>query len=133
MLAACLVPARAAQLQINGNSPYMCAAVQASKTANGTPVIAYSCSGAPDDQWNYIKGQFQGIGSANGAATCLDVKGQGTTAGTLVDLSACNGQLNQQWIVFPGEDKGLPSSTLIIGVQSGLCLDSSGGPSVGGG
>jgi len=55
---------------------------------------------------------------------CLDVKEQGTTPGSLVDLYACNGQQNQQWYLQLGA---------IIGVQSSLCLDSSGGPASGGG
>jgi hypothetical protein len=133
LLGASLSPANAAQLQVDGNAPYLCAAVQGAKIANGTAVIAYSCSGAPDDQWNYVEGQFQGIGTTNGVSTCLDVKDSGTTAGTLVDLSACTGAQNQQWIIENGAVLGHATSTLIIGAQSGLCLDSSGGPTVGGG
>jgi ricin-type beta-trefoil lectin protein len=133
LLAASVGPANAAQLQVNGNAPYICAAVQGSNIANTTPVIAYSCSGGPNDHWQYIGGQFQGIGTSSAGAKCLDVQGQGTTPGTLVDLYDCVGQLNQQWEVVDGTDYGLPSSTLIMGVQSLLCLDSAGGPSVGGG
>ena len=120
-----LAPANAAQIQLNGNSPYKCIAVENGNTANGTPVILYSCSGGPEDRWNYGDGQFQGIGTANGVTMCLDVKGQGTTAGTLVDLYQCNGKQNQQW--------ELSGNGEIYGVQSGMCLDSKGGPSVGGG
>jgi hypothetical protein len=133
VLTACLVPADAAQLQVNGGAPYLCAAVQGSNIANKTPVIAYACSGGPNDHWEYIGGQFQGIGTSSAGAKCLDVEGQGTTPGTLVDLYDCVGQMNQQWMVSDGTDLGLPPSTMIQGVQSGLCLDSAGGPSVGGG
>lgn len=133
VLAACLGPANAAQLQVNGGAPYLCAAVQGSNIANKTPVIAYPCSGGPNDHWQYIGGQLEGIGTSSAGAKCLDVEGQGMTPGTLVDLYACVGQMNQQWIILDGTYIGLPSSTLIQGVQSGLCLDSAGGPSVGGG
>ncbi len=133
VLAACLGPANAAQLQVNGGAPYLCAAVQGSNIANQTPVIAYPCSGGPNDHWQYIGGQLEGIGTSSAGAKCLDVEGQGMTPGTLVDLYACVGQMNQQWIILDGTYIGLPSSTLIQGVQSGLCLDSAGGPSVGGG
>jgi hypothetical protein len=117
-------PANAAEIQLNSNAPHLCVAVENSDTANGTPVIAYSCSGGPNDRWNYINGQFQGIGTDAESSMCLDVKGQGTASGTLVDLWPCNGQQNQQWEIINGS---------LIGVQSGKCLDSSGGPSVGGG
>ena len=116
--------AQAAQIQLNGNSPYQCVVVNGASTADGTAVIAYTCSGGPEDQWNYVNGQLQGIGTANGSSMCLDVYGQGTTAGTPVDLWPCNGQQNQQWQMTGGS---------IFSVQSGMCLDSSGGPSVGGG
>jgi len=133
VLVACLGPANAAQLQVNGGTPYLCAAVQGSNIANKTPVIAYPCSGGPNDHWQYIGGQLQGIGTSSAGAKCLDVEGQGTTPGTLVDLYACVGQLNQQWEIVDGTTMGLPTSTLVMGVQSLLCLDSAGGPSVGGG
>ncbi len=114
----------AAQLEINGGSPHLCAVVEGSGTANGTPVISYSCSGGFQDRWNYVFGQLQGIGTANGKTMCLDVKDNGTSPGTLVQLYACNGGLNQQWQIVDGE---------IYGVQSGACLDGLAGPSSGGG
>ena len=85
-------------------------------------MIAYSCSGGPEDRWNYVNGQFQGIGTANGAAMCLDVKGAGVTAGTLVDLWPCGTQANQQWAVEGNQ---------IVALEAGMCLDRSGGPKVG--
>jgi hypothetical protein len=123
MLGASLGPANGALLQVNANAPYMCVTAQNADTANNTPVVMSSCSAAPEQEWYYVDGQFEGIGTANGVATCLDVKGNGTTPGTLVDLFQCNGQQNQQWKIDNGE---------IVGKQSGLCLDSSGGPTVSG-
>jgi Ricin-type beta-trefoil lectin domain len=110
ILAANVRPANAAQIQLNANAPSLCAVVQGSNTAAGTAVIAYSCSGGPNDRWNYINGQFQGLGTYNGASTCLDVKGQGTASGTLVDLWPCNGQQNQQWLIQSGSIMGDRSS-----------------------
>jgi hypothetical protein len=129
-LAAISSPAKAAQLQADGGPPYLCAVVEGGNTASGTPVIAYSCSGGPEDQWSWVGGQLQGIGTANGKAMCLDVKGGGTTPGTLVDLWPCNGGSNQQW--HTGTGYGLIYSKLKSG-SFALCLDSAGGPSVGGG
>src|SRR5580704_8333742 len=84
MLGASLGPANAAQLQVNAAAPYVCASAQNAATVNNTPVVVSSCSAAPQNEWYYIEGQFEGIGTANGVVTCLDVKGNGTTPGTLV-------------------------------------------------
>jgi hypothetical protein len=128
MLAANFIPANAAQLVLNTGAPHLCAVVQGGNTAPGTPVIAYSCKGGPEDQWNYINGQLQGIGTANGKSMCLDVKGSGIAPGTLVDLWPCNEGLNQQWTIFGGA-----IYTSEAEAQGELCLDSNGGPAVGGG
>jgi Ricin-type beta-trefoil lectin domain len=128
--------AHAAQLQVDSNAPYLCAAVEGGDTTNGTPVLAYSCSGSFGQQWNLVNGQLQGIGTANGKTMCLDVEGSGTSAGTKVDLFECNGGLNQQWAIIEADVGPNKGSTEIhaYGVQEfELCLDSSGGPSVGGG
>ena len=125
--------ANAFQLVVNGN-PYLCAVVEGGNTAAGTPVIAYPCTGGPEDQWQMLFGYFAGIGTTNGNGygynngMCLDVKGASTSPGTLVDLWPCNSGLNQVWKVNP--NGGKPQ------IQSGLgnlCLDSAGGPAVGGG
>jgi hypothetical protein len=126
LLALSARPARALALQLNTAAPYTCAAVEGGTAANGTPVIAYSCSGGFDQQWNYLEGQL--IGGV-GSDMCLDVADNGTKAGTLVDYYTCHGSQNQQWLIEAGQN----GTTAIVGVQSGFCLDSSGGPSVGGG
>jgi alpha-glucosidase len=131
----------ASQLQLSSNAPYLCAAVEGGDTANGTPVLAYSCSGSFGQQWNYVNGQLQGIGTANGESMCLDVQGNSGVSGTLVDLYQCNGGLNQQWWILPviaGPNKGHAvvmafGGGVGPGGTSVVCLDSSGGPSVGGG
>jgi len=125
MLAVSMGPASAAQLQLNAGAPYLCAVVQGGSTAWGTPVIAYSCSGGPEDQWEYVNGQIQGIGTANGVSMCLDVYGAGTTPGTPVDLWPCNGEPSQQWEIL---NSLVASGPEILGLQSNMCLDSSGDP-----
>jgi hypothetical protein len=116
MLAGSFCPAHAAQLQVNSNIPFTCASVQGGDTANGTPVILYSCGDGPPQQWNYNNGQLQGIGTANGVTTCLEASG--STTGSKVILSACNGEQNQQWYF---QDNN------VVVVQGNLCLDSSPG------
>jgi alpha-glucosidase len=136
-----VVPSHALQLQLSSNAPYLCAAVNGGDTTAGTAVISYSCGGSFGQQWNYINGQLQGLGTANGTAMCLDVKGNSGVSGTLVDLWPCNGGANQQWWVFPaltGSNKG-NAVIMAFGGNGGpggsgpVCLDSSGGPAVGGG
>jgi hypothetical protein len=112
--------------------------VEGGNTAPGTPVIAYSCSGGSEDQWQFINGQFQGIGTANGVSTCLDVQGGVVAAGALVVLNTCDGAASQQWAA--GLEATSVPPVFYTGIVSGIsiginvaCLDSSGGPSVGGG
>ena len=128
LLAASLGPAKAAQLQLNTSSPHSCAVVEGGNTASGTPVIAYSCSGGPEEQWEYVNGQLLGIGTANGKSMCLDVTANGIAPGTLVDLWPCNGGFNQQWSIIDGS-----IVTAEPEAMGDLCLDSEGGPSTGGG
>ena len=111
MLAASLAPANAMEIQRSGKAPFDCIAVDGGNTANGTPVLAAPCTGGPEDRWNYIDGQFQGLGTFNGASMCLDVKGQGTTAGTEVDLWPCGTQQNQQWQIYGGTIVGVQFQT----------------------
>jgi hypothetical protein len=125
LLAVSTAPARALDLQVNSGAPYVCAAVEGGSSTPGTPVIAYSCSGGSNQSWNYLEGQL--IGSI--AGLCLDVEDNGTAPGTLVDYYTCHGSQNQQWTIEAGQN----GTTAVVGVQSGLCLDSSGGPSEGGG
>ena len=127
-------PATAAQIQLNAGAPYLCAVVQGGSTAPGTPVIAYPCSGGPEDQWNFVQGQFQGIGTAKGVSMCLDFA-PGTVI--LVVQNTCNGGRSQQWQILNGNlaslGTGPAATTVISNVQNEGCVDSSGGPSVGGG
>jgi len=111
ILAASLAPANAMEIQLNGKGHYLCVAVERAKTANGTPVIAASCSGGPEDQWNYVDGQLEGIGTANGTSMCLDVQGGRTASGTPVDLWPCGTQQNQQWQIYGGTIVGVQFQT----------------------
>lgn len=124
----------------HGKSP-QCAAVEASETTDGTPVIAYSCSGGFNKLWNYAGqaglGQIQGVGTANGTSTCLTA---GPPAlGALVHLSTCGSEAGQSWSIGPGPSGGI-AIMLNFGIEihgdladATLCLDSGGSTKVGGG
>jgi len=131
---------RGMQLEFNASAPYVCANVEGGKTANGTPVLAYSCDDAPNELWNYENGQILGIGTENGTARCLSVVRTGGSYPIPVTLSTCtSGNVYQDWVIVNctyeiGDCPGGPATTYEIkNVPIRGCLDTSGGASVGGG
>ena len=104
-----------------------CADVGGAATANRTPVGPFPCNNQLNERWIYSNGQFIGIGTANGVSKCLSVHGNSTAPGTPVELDTCkSGNDSQLWFATGG-----PTVSEIIGVLSGLCLDSQG--QIGGG
>jgi alpha-galactosidase len=96
--------------QLTGNGA-KCADVTQSGTADGTPVILYTCAGTANQRWT--------LGSdhtVRSLGKCLTA--DGTTAGTRATLASCSGAATQAWT--PAADGTLRSST-------GLCLDVQGG------
>ena len=89
---------------------YQCADVQAGNLAAFTPVQAYDCNAAPNQQF-----EFNGFTIyALGGQRCLDVYYAGTAAGTPVESYPCNGTSAQIWYYYNGE---------IYNPNSGKCLD----------
>lgn len=65
------------------------------KTANGTPVDAYSCNGRANQNWT-----FEPDGTIRVNGKCLDDNGNSSTAGAKVQLWNCNpGDAAEQWTV----------------------------------
>jgi len=87
-------------------------------TANNTRLDVWDCSGASGQNFSYGTGNTMTV-----EGKCVDASGQKTTAGTAVILYTCNGGTNQEWSVN--------SDGSITGVQSGLCLDVTGGATAG--
>jgi hypothetical protein len=89
---------------------YVCADVRSANIAPYTPIQAYDCNAAPNQQY-----EFNGLTIyALGAQRCVDVQGGGTANGTLVDSYPCNGTVAQQWYYYNGE---------IYNPHSEKCLD----------
>jgi alpha-galactosidase len=87
---------------------------------NGALIAIWDCHGGNNQLWTRTRaGQFTASGK------CLDAYDNQTAPGTKVELWTCNGGANQQW-----RSNGDGS---ITGVQSGLCLDVSGGGNSGNG
>ncbi|GAA1987379.1 ricin-type beta-trefoil lectin domain protein [Catenulispora subtropica] len=83
-------------------------------SANSTRADVYDCDGSANQQFVHATDNtLQVLGK------CLDAQGRKTTAGTPVILYTCNGGTNQQW--------AWRADGTFVGVQSGLCLDVTGG------
>jgi cytochrome c len=89
-----------------------CLDVQGGSSADGTPVILWSCHGRENQRWEVSNGAIKGNGGK-----CLDVKGGVAADGTSVILWPCHGGENQRWEVINGAIKGI----------GGKCLDVKGG------
>jgi hypothetical protein len=83
-------------------------------TANSTLVDIYDCDGSSNQLVVHATDDSLQI-----FGKCIDAQGRKTAPGTPVILYSCNGGTNQQWIT--------QSDGSILGVQSGLCLDVTGG------
>jgi hypothetical protein len=104
--------------QVRAMGSGKCLDVPNSTTAPGTQLQISSCSGRADQAWTRTpSGQL--TVTPNGVTQCADAYQHGTTPGTPVTVWPCNGRANQQWLVGP--------DGTITGVQSGLCLDVTGG------
>jgi hypothetical protein len=123
MLAASRIPADAAVIQASSGLPILCVNVFDDNPANETKVIAYPCSADFNNQWDWVDGQFIGLGTTVAGSKCLDVVGNSTEVGAKIDLFSCNGTGGQQWEIK--NPKNLPGE--IYNPASGLCLDLSGG------
>jgi Ricin-type beta-trefoil lectin domain len=136
-------PALAAVLSF-GNIPgnvfggQNCADVQAGTLANGTPVNAFNCTAAPNQQF-----ELSGLGNNNavtifalGGQACLDVASptESPTPGTKVDIYICNGGNNQRWLYSAGQIMLAPPIAPIASSSApliSLCLDGAGVPNGG--
>jgi hypothetical protein len=111
------------QFELSTNAPYNCVTVNSSATAQGTPVISYSCGAIPAQLWTYVEGEIYGIGTQNGNYTCLT--STGTTPGSRVVLDSCTGAETQAWY-FQNAGLGSPVANQVINRAGSLCLDSAG-------
>jgi hypothetical protein len=97
--------------EIPGTNQTACLDVADSKTAIGTPIVAYPCNDGFNEQWRFDQhGHFQGIGTVNGVERCLDLN---PIATTVVELNSCL----DTWEVSKG---------LIFVGSMDLCVDSRG-------
>ncbi|MFF7893201.1 endo-1,4-beta-xylanase [Streptomyces sp. NPDC007907] len=96
--------------QIKGIGSGRCLDVPGAGTTDGTQLQLWDCHGNANQQWTYTDaGELRVYGNK-----CLDAAGTGN--GTKVQIYSCWGGDNQKW--------RLNSDGTIVGVQSGLCLDS---------
>jgi alpha-galactosidase len=104
--------------QIRAVGAGKCLDVPNSTATQGTQLQIWACGGRSGQAWTRTpSGQL--TATVNGVTQCVDAYQHGTSPGTQVTLWPCNGRANQQWRVSP--------DGTILGVQSGLCLDVTGG------
>ncbi|MFJ8980344.1 RICIN domain-containing protein [Streptomyces sp. NPDC102282] len=97
-------------------SSQRCLDAEGARTEPGTKVEIWDCNGRPNQA---VTLTAAGELRLYNGTQCVDVHENGTTRGTAVQLWTCNGGANQQWKLNP--------DGTITGVQSGLCLDVTGG------
>jgi len=91
---------------ING----LCVDDSGNSSANGNPIIVWSCSGSANQQWTAgSDGTLRTLGK------CMDITGAATTDGTKIELYSCNGGTNQVWQP--------QSNGELLNPRSGKCLD----------
>jgi hypothetical protein len=129
MLALGSSTAKASVIRQTSAFPYLCADVSGGAITDGTPVGAWDCHAAFNQQWEFVNGQFLGIGTTKGVAKCLDIRGTPPNPpGAVVQLYTCNGGANQRWEIINGTAFGFPNTNnLIYNLEDNLCLDGSGG------
>jgi len=117
---------RGMEIQLNSDAPYVCFSVDGSLTANGTPVLAYSCAESPAELWYFEAGRIVGLGTDGTKTKCLTAAAK--TSGSAVEISACNGEAKQQWLMVPASRVGVSGSAAVITLKnSSLCVDNPGG------
>ncbi|MBL0885169.1 glycosyl hydrolase family 95 catalytic domain-containing protein [Myceligenerans indicum] len=73
----------------------LCLDASGGSSANGTPVILWTCSGSANQQWTLnADGSITGVGGK-----CLDVPGGSSNPGTELELWTCNSSLAQKWVM----------------------------------
>jgi hypothetical protein len=97
---------------VKGVGSGLCLDVTGGKTAPGSALEIWPCTGNPNQRWTLnSSGELVGMGSN----LCLDVFNGDTAPGSKLDIWPCTGNPNQQWRVT--------SSGGLVSAQSGLCLD----------
>ncbi len=102
--------------ELLGASSGRCLDVYGNQTTPGTKVEIWDCNNGANQRWTpTAAGELR----VYGGTQCLDAYNNQTGSGTPVELWTCNGGANQQWRLNP--------DGTVTGVQSGLCLDVTGG------
>ncbi|MGH3645594.1 MAG: RICIN domain-containing protein [Micromonosporaceae bacterium] len=97
-----------------------CLTVEGASTTRGARAIVYDCNSKANQRWTYTSAGELRVYSGTDVK-CLDVYRGLTDPGTRVLTWTCHGGANQKWSL--NTDGGLTA------VQSGLCLDVTGGGS----
>jgi hypothetical protein len=115
-IATTLTGAHTVDITLTGGNPgevkaygNLCLDDRNASTANGNPIVIWSCNGTNAQAWTVTASTLRVLGK------CLDATGGGTANGTLAQLYDCNGTGAQTWIP--------QSNGALLNPQSGRCLD----------
>jgi hypothetical protein len=91
----------------------LCVDDSGGNTADGNPIIVYTCSGSPNQLWT-----VEPDGTLRTEGKCMDITGGNYANNTKIELWTCNSGANQLWKA--------QSNGELVNPQSGMCLDDSG-------
>ncbi|HET9170950.1 MAG TPA: RICIN domain-containing protein [Actinospica sp.] len=91
----------------------LCVDDSSASTANGNPIIVYTCSGSANQQWT-----VESDGTLRTEGKCMDITGAAYTNGTKIELYTCSASANQLWQA--------QSNGELVNPKSGMCLDDAG-------
>ncbi|PKV82580.1 ricin-type beta-trefoil lectin domain protein [Streptomyces sp. TLI_146] len=86
------------------------------QAAASSSVTTLPCTGASNQNWEYVPAATGNSGTVRSGTQCLDVSGGGKTSGTTVLSWPCNGGVNQTW--------QLREDGTVYNPNSSRCLDS---------
>lgn len=115
--------AATANVPVVGVASGKCLDVSGASTSPGARIIIWPCSGHSNQAFTATAaGELRTLGGTR----CLDVAGSSTTRGAVVQSSTCSGGANQKFDLRTGTTGAATGATVVVGRQSGLCLDVTG-------
>lgn len=103
---------------VNQNSD-KCIDVVAGSTADGAPVVQFTCNGGSNQIWTMERGSIVNLRSHK----CLEVAESGLQEGARVQQWACTGGANQRWLATSEGELMNEKSRECLGVPSGSAED----------
>ena len=103
----------------------LCVTPYGGRTANGTPLVQWTCTWDPSQDWRYVETSWGDLIVNNKSGRCLTPSGGGVDNGTYLTLWDCDSnKASQKW--------GLDNSAILENLNSGKYITPYGGGSASG-